>query len=216
MSSPVPGFSSPVVSKGGRQKSRCSVADGDRWVYWSETDYAGLGKSEWPKHYDADDSSTGFEITGAEWSVQYGDPPSPSPPPATSLLTSPFSSLDHLPTQQTTNTPPADGTQASGPVALDTLTLTTLHLPNATLQLANTTSPSLLDSGASGVMGLARTLRTSIVPYDVPTVRERLVEAGQRFLSIDLRAGGGSYRFSDSEAGGAEPGKGSGGGRDVV
>lgn len=51
-------------------------------------------------------------------------------------------------------------------------------------------------------MGLARTLRTSIVPYDVPTVRERLVEAGQRFLSIDLRVGGGSYRINDSETGG--------------
>lgn len=50
-------------------------------------------------------------------------------------------------------------------------------------------------------MGLARTLRTSIVPYDVPTVRERLMEAGQRFLSIDLRVDGGSYSISDSEAG---------------
>lgn len=50
-------------------------------------------------------------------------------------------------------------------------------------------------------MGLARTLRTSIVPYDVPTFRERLVEAGQRFLSIDLRVDGGSYSISDSGAG---------------
>lgn len=36
------------------------------------TDYGGLIKSEWPKHYDLSKSSTSFHLADAEWSVQYG------------------------------------------------------------------------------------------------------------------------------------------------
>lgn len=49
------------------------MADDSSWVYWSMTDYGGLGKSEWPKHYDLADSSTSFHLADAEWSVQYGE-----------------------------------------------------------------------------------------------------------------------------------------------
>ena len=48
------------------------MADGSSWVYWSMTDYGGLSKSEWPKHYDLADSSTSLHLTDAEWTVQYG------------------------------------------------------------------------------------------------------------------------------------------------
>ena len=95
-----------------------------------------------------------------------------------------------------TNTSSADGSIASGPVALDTLTLSSLHLPNATLELANASSPGLLTSGASGVLGLARDLPTSTTPFTVPSVKDRLAEAGIAFLTIDLDEGGGSYSLA--------------------
>lgn len=43
------------------------------------TDYGGLGKSDWPVHYDLAESSTSFHIADAEWSVQYGERQAPNP-----------------------------------------------------------------------------------------------------------------------------------------
>lgn len=59
------------------------MTDVSSWVYWSMTDYGGLGESELPKHYDLADSSTSFHLADAEWSVQYGETSSPvhSQPP---------------------------------------------------------------------------------------------------------------------------------------
>lgn len=55
------------------------MADESSWVYWSMTDYGGLGKSKWPKHYDLADSPTSFHLRDAEWSVQYGENHAPHP-----------------------------------------------------------------------------------------------------------------------------------------
>ncbi|SPO03511.1 uncharacterized protein DNG_06194 [Cephalotrichum gorgonifer] len=90
----------------------------------------------------------------------------------------------------------ADGSVASGPVALETISLSNLTLTSATLELANTSS--ILANSTSGILGLARSLRTSVYPHDVPTIKERIAGAGAHFLNIDLRAGsGGSYSLGD-------------------
>ncbi|CAH0014582.1 unnamed protein product [Clonostachys rhizophaga] len=137
-------------------KIALDTGSSDLWLQSSDTTYFYNRKGPWAPRYHPNMSRTSNILKDAEWNVKYSERELQAMQPFTSSRvwqtdSSCFASVD--------------GTAANGIVYLDTVRLGGFEVRNATIQSALTVARRFeRETGLSGIMGLAKSLPSSIAP----------------------------------------------------